>query len=99
MMGTRVGFHADVSATKTITKAGWSRVVAWRTAGNNELYAFGGGPNTQGYYTAPQGGFYVCAAQVRIDAAAKTIANTANYFRMTMAINGQADTQSGLGVI
>jgi len=91
-MGTSIGFHADMSADQ-VFKRGWSRVTKWRTAGNNELYALKGGINTQGYYTAPEQGYYACASQVRIDAGSST------YFRLVIAINGQADVNNGLHAI
>ena len=91
MMGTGVGFHADASATQTF-KTGWHRLTKWRTVGNNELYAQGGSPNSNGYYRAPESGYYMCATQVRIDAA------MSSRFRMIIAINGQMDLHNGLHV-
>merc|ERR1719201_272738 len=90
-MGTNIGFHADASATQAFKK-GWSRLTKWRTAGNNELYAQGGSPNSQGYYVTPEAGYYMCATQVRIDSAATS------RFRLIIAINGQMDIHNGLHV-
>ena len=91
LMGTGIGFHADLSATQTF-KTGWSRLTKWRTAGNDELYAQGGSPNAQGYYKATQSGYFMCATQVRIDSASNS------RFRMIIAINGQVDLHNGLHV-
>merc|ERR1712187_668423 len=52
----------------------------------------GGSPNSQGYYTAPESGYYMCATQVRIDSA------TSSRFRLIIAINGQKDLHNGLHV-
>lgn len=92
MMGTGVGFHADLSQSIKF-KAGWSRVSKWRTAGNNELYASGGSPNAQGYYVAPESGYFMCATQVRVDQVLST-----SRFRLIIAINGQIDIHNGLHV-
>merc|ERR1712199_20206 len=91
LMGTGIGFHADASATQTF-KTGWSRLTKSRTAGNNELYAQGGSPNAQGYYKAPQSGYFMCATQVRIDSASNS------RFRMIIAVNGEVDIHNGLHV-
>jgi hypothetical protein len=98
IMQTRVGFHADMSTTATF-KTGWARLKNWRTGGNNELYSMGGGPNTQGYYKAPEAGFYMCATQIRIDAAYSSLSTTAKTrFRLIIPINGQLDIHNGLHV-
>jgi len=94
MMGTMVGFHADASISQRFKK-GWSRLTKWRTAGNNELYASGGSVDSNGYYKAPQTGYYVCATQIRIDQAQ---ISSNSRFRLIMAINGQVDLHSGLHV-
>jgi len=94
MFGTGVGFHADMAVTQTFTKNdGWSRLGKWRTAGNNELYAQGGSLNTQGYFTVPESGYYMCAAQVRVD----STYSSARY-RMIIAINNAMDINNGLHV-
>merc|ERR1712187_778413 len=98
IMQTSVGFHADMSTTTTY-KTGWARLKNWRTGGNNELYSMGGGPNTQGYYKAPEAGFYMCATQIRIDAAFSTLSKTGKTrFRLIIPINGQLDIHNGLHV-
>ena len=95
MMGTGVGFHADMSVTQQFTSknTGWARLSKWRTAGNNELYAQGGSLNSQGYFAVPEAGYYVCAAQVRID----STSSSARY-RMIIAINNEMDINNGLHV-
>jgi len=90
-MGTNIGFHADASADQVFGK-GWKQLTKWRTSGNNELYAVGGGM-TASQYTAPEAGYYACATQVRLDSANNV------YFRVVIAINGQADIHNGLHVI
>jgi len=88
MMGTRVGFHADAYADRVIGR-GWYRLDRWRWTGNNELYSFGGGISNT-FYTAPQAGYYMCAAQVRIDS------KTSQRMKMVIALNNQPDVHSGL---
>jgi len=91
-MGTRIGFHAEHS-TNQIFRKGWSRVAKWRTAGNNELYSYGGGISSQGYYSAPENGYYACGAQVRIQSGNNGL------FRMIIAINNKNDVNLGLHVL
>merc|ERR1719174_2922576 len=91
LMGTRIGFHADASGDQVFGR-GWARLARWRTSGNNELYALGGGLTSSIWYVAPSGGFYMCAAQLRVDSASNT------RFRMIIAINNGMDTHNGLHV-
>ena len=94
MLGTGVGFHADMSATQTFTQGdGWTRLSKWRTAGNNELYAQGASLNAEGFFLAPESGYYLCAAQVRVDS---TYSNAR--YRMIIAINNEMDINNGLHV-
>merc|ERR1712037_557486 len=66
--------------------------MGWRTSGNNELYALGGGLTSSTWYVAPQAGYYMCAAQLRVDSASNT------RFRMIIALNNGMDTHGGLHV-
>jgi len=45
---------------------------------------------SNGYYTAPQEGYYACAAQIRLDSFSGA------YARVTIALNGGSDVNSGL---
>ena len=92
LLGTQVGFHADLQLTIKATKRSLLMLKGWRTNGNNELYAMGPGGLVNGYYTAPYDGFYVCATQVRIDSAKNL------YFKLVVAVNGGYDTNNGLSV-
>ena len=66
LMGTHKGFHAKVE--KNIRYGmGWSTLKGWRTWGIKGSYGWGGRPSADGSYTAPESGFYACAAQVRSD--------------------------------
>ena len=66
LMGTHKGFHANLK--KDIRYSiGWSTLKGWRTLGTSGNYGWGGRPSADGSYTAPESGFYVCAAQVRGD--------------------------------
>ena len=95
LMGSRVGFHADYSASTTL-KAGWSKLIKWTTDSKSqkEIYAFGGGLDKTGVYTAPQAGYYICTAQIRLDSA-----SSSSYFRVLLAINDKMDVKSGLNAI
>ena len=95
LMGTRIGFHADYSASTTL-KVGWSKLVKWRTdsKANAELYALGGGLDTTGVYAAPQTGYYICATQIRFDSAASS-----SYFRVLLALNEKIVVNKGLNAI
>ena len=88
-MGTRIGFHADFP-TNQLLKKGWSTVTKWKTAGNNELYAFGGGIDAQGHYTAPETGYYACGVQLRLQNADST-----SYFSVIIAVNDKNDINAG----
>ena len=64
LMGTHKGFHAKLG--KDIRYSiGWSTLKGWRTWGTRGNYGWGGRPSADGSYTAPESGFYACAAQVR----------------------------------
>lgn len=92
-MGTRIGFHAEMSTNQKLEK-GWTTVNKWRTAGNNELYSHGGGIDDKGYYTAPEPGYYACGVQVRLQSADST-----SFFRLIISVNNKNDLHAGLHVI
>jgi hypothetical protein len=96
-LASNVGFHADAISNQKFGRS-WSRISRWRTAGNNELYAMGGaGVSNQGFFTAPYGGYYVCATQIRLDLSS-TISSYA-YVRVLLAVNGQLDYNNGMHTI
>ena len=64
LMGTYKGFHGKLG--RDIRHSiGWSTLKGWRTWGTSGNYGWGGRPSADGSYTAPESGFYACAAQVR----------------------------------
>ena len=65
LMGTHKGFHANMRKDKHYGK-GWSTLRGWRTWGGGGKYAWGGRPAVDGSYTAPETGYYACAAQVTV---------------------------------
>ena len=91
LMGTQIGFHADLNNTVTFGK-GWHRLTNWEQRGTikKELYALGGGVGSTGFFVAPKAGYYVCASQVRLDSAAKS-----SYFRLILSLNGNTDINQG----
>ena len=92
-LASNVGFHATPQWNQKFGK-NWNRVTRWNTAGNSELYAMGGaGVTNTGYFDAPFFGYYICAAQVRIDFAAT---NTKSLVRVLIAVDGQIDANNGL---
>ena len=90
-MKQQIGFHADAKANQGLKK-GWNLVSRWedRSSVNSELYNLGGSIASNGYYHAPQTGYYACSAQIRLDSADKT-----SYFRLLLALNGDRDINQG----
>ena len=66
LMGTHKGFQANLGRDIRYS-IGWSTLKGWRTWGTSGNYGWGGRPSADGSYTAPESGFYACAAQVRGD--------------------------------
>ena len=93
LMGTKIGFHADLADTVSFGK-GWHRLTNWeqRNTVKKELYALGGGVGSTGFYVAPQAGYYACASQVRLDVDSKS----SSYFRLILSLNGNTDINQGL---
>jgi hypothetical protein len=89
-LSTKEGFHADMSSTDWFG-TGWHIVKHWRTTGNNELYKMGSGTASKTAYNVGKAGYYVCAAQVRIDSMSRSY-----YVRLIISINGDKDTNNGL---
>ena len=65
-----MGFHADLAEDQEKGKD-WSEVGgSWSTSSNPALYAvntFDSGGFNAGRFTAPVKGYYMCAAQMRMD--------------------------------
>ena len=96
----QAGFHADVLPPDRTKGTGWSEVVAWTTDSGNSpaLYAVntfdsGGFDGSTGRFTAPVTGYYMCAAQLRMDSIGST------FTRMIIALNGHMSVHNGLHVI
>ena len=64
LMGTHKGFHATLGQD-TQYGTGWSTIKGWQTWITSGDYGWGGRPSADGSYTAPESGYYACAAQVR----------------------------------
>lgn len=64
-MGTQKGFHGNLRKDFRIPK-GRSTLASWHFLFNGR-YDSGGRPAGDGLYTAPESGYYVCAAQVRCE--------------------------------
>lgn len=92
-LATKVGFHSDMSQNQGFGR-GWKRVTYWRAGGNEFLYTNGGGFTADGYYIAPENGYFVCSALVRLDSVSRNY-----YFRLLLTINDNKDINNGLHAI
>ena len=90
-MKQKLGFHADAKKNQAFKK-GWNLVSQWEdhSSVNSELYNLGGSIASNGYYHAPETGYYACSAQIRLDSADKS-----SYFRLLLALNGDKDVNQG----
>merc|ERR1711881_200653 len=70
---------------------GWRRATNWRSVGNEFLYAKGGGFKGDGYYLAPQSGYFICSAVMRLDSADRS-----RYLRLLITVNENKDINNGL---
>merc|ERR1712032_1129834 len=89
----RVAGNADMSQDQSFGR-GWRRVTYWRTGSNEFLYSSGGGFSADGYYYAPQDGYYICSATARFDSADRS-----RLFRLLITINDNRDVNNGLHTI
>merc|ERR1712032_1609648 len=89
LMGTHKGFHAKLR--KDIRYSiGWSTLKGWRTWGTRGSYGWGGSPSADGSYTAPESGFYACAAQIQTRSLSKTGA------KIVITLKGDTNDFTGL---
>ena len=87
---TDVGFHADMSKDQSFGR-NWRRVSEWQAGGNEFLYSMSGGFSADGYYYAPQDGYYICSSLMRIDSV-----STSYGIRLLITIDDNQDYNNGL---
>eukprot|EP01051_Picozoa_sp_SAG22_P000590 SAG22_NODE_17_length_32684_cov_34.234095_3_plen_4499_part_00 len=97
LMGTDLGFGADLATTQPKTTVGWTELGGWSTSGAGGLgglFDEGAGFDTaSGRFYAASNGVFVASAQVRLDGA------DSGYFRVMIALNGAPDANNGLYVV
>jgi len=89
-LSTKFGFHADLTADVSFGNQ-WRRVENWRIGGNEFLYSNGGGFSGDGYFSAPEDGYYVCSAMIRMDSA-----DNGRQFNLLISVNDNQDGNNGL---
>jgi len=87
---SKTGFHADMSKDQLFGR-GWRRVSNWQSGGNEFLYSMSGGFSADGYYSAPQDGYYICSSVMRVDSV-----STSSGIRLLITINDNQDHNNGL---
>ena len=65
LLTTHTGFYANLGQDAQYS-TGWSTLLDWRSWGTSERYKWNGSPSAGGVYTAPDAGYYVCVAQVKV---------------------------------
>jgi len=91
---SKVGFLADLSGNRNFGR-GWNRVSGFNTYGsrNTRMFNSGNFDEATGTFRAPLPGIYFVGANFRFDAAC------GSYFRLQVAVNGNADNNNGLMAI
>ncbi|CAJ1390311.1 unnamed protein product, partial [Effrenium voratum] len=83
------GLSATLGATNHHSSSGWKEITGWSTNGANMF----GSALSNGRFTAPSTGVYQVSCNLRLDNA------NGNYFRVLIAIDGNADVYNGLHTI
>lgn len=89
-LSSEIGFHSDMSESQTFGR-NWRRVSKWRAGGNSFLYQQGGGFSPDGYYFAPQDGYYICSAMMKL-----TSGSTSYRFSLLLTVDDNKDYHNGL---